>query len=66
MIALPQGAQKIIDTLKKAKFQAYAVGGSVRDLLMGRQTRRWDFTTNATPEQILNIFPDSFNLVLSA
>ena len=60
MIALPQGAQKIIDTLKKAKFQAYAVGGSVRDLLMGRQTRRWDFTTNATPEQILNIFPDSF------
>lgn len=60
MIALPQSAQDIIDSLKKAGFEAFAVGGSVRDLLMGKATKGWDFTTNATPEDILKIFPDSF------
>lgn len=57
---LPQQAQKIVDTLKKAGFEAYAVGGSVRDLLMSKSTKSWDFTTNATPEEILKVFPDSF------
>ncbi len=52
--------QSIIDTLKKAGFEAYAVGGSVRDILMNRPTHGWDFTTNATPEEILKLFPDSF------
>lgn len=60
MISLPQSAQNIINTLKKAGFQAFAVGGSVRDLLMGKATKGWDFTTNATPEDILKLFPDSF------
>ena len=60
MINLPQPAQTIIDTLKKGGFEAYAVGGSVRDLLMGKSTKGWDFTTNAIPEQILKLFPDSF------
>lgn len=60
MITLPPQAKQIIDTLKKAGFEAYAVGGSVRDLLMGKSTKGWDFTTNATPEQILKLFPDSF------
>lgn len=60
MITLPQQAQAIIDTLNKAGFEAYAVGGSVRDLLMARPTHGWDFTTSATPEQILKLFPDSF------
>lgn len=60
MVILPQSAQNIIDTLQKAGFEAYAVGGSVRDLLMDRPTKGWDFTTNATPEQILKVFPDSF------
>lgn len=57
---LPQQAQSIIDTLKKAGFEAYAVGGSVRDTIMGRPTKGWDFTTSATPEEILALFPDSF------
>ncbi len=57
MINLPREAQTIIDTLKKAGFEAYAVGGSVRDLLMGRPTHGWDFATSAAPEQILAIFP---------
>lgn len=60
MISLPQPAQNIIDTLNAAGYQAYAVGGSVRDLIMDRQTGGWDFTTNATPEEILKLFPDSF------
>lgn len=59
-MTLPENAQTIIDTLKTAGFQAYAVGGSVRDVLMDRQTKGWDFTTNATPEEILKLFPDSF------
>ncbi|MFZ5844915.1 MAG: CCA tRNA nucleotidyltransferase [Patescibacteria group bacterium] len=59
-LKLPLRAQKIIATLKKAGFEAYAVGGSVRDLLLGRETHGWDFTTNATPEEILRLFPDSF------
>lgn len=57
---LPQQAQTIIDTLKKAGFEAYAVGGSVRDTIMGRETKGWDFTTSAKPEEILALFPDSF------
>lgn len=60
MFTLPATAQNIIDTLEKAGHEAYAVGGSVRDLLMKRPTSGWDFTTDATPEQILKLFPDSF------
>jgi putative nucleotidyltransferase with HDIG domain len=60
METLPQAAFTIITTLKNAGFEAWAVGGSVRDLLMGKQTKGWDFTTNATPQQILELFPDSF------
>lgn len=60
MISLPQSAGTVIDTLKNAGFEAYAVGGSVRDLLLGLETKGWDFTTNATPEEILDLFPDSF------
>lgn len=60
MITLPKEPQKIINILEKANFEAYAVGGSVRDLLLKRQTRGWDFTTNAVPEEILKLFPDSF------
>lgn len=60
MMRLPPQAKQIIDALEIAGFEAYAVGGSVRDLLMGRPTKGWDFTTNANPEQILKLFPDSF------
>ncbi|KKT45606.1 MAG: tRNA adenylyl-/cytidylyl-transferase, partial [Candidatus Gottesmanbacteria bacterium GW2011_GWA2_44_17] len=59
-MTIPKKAQAIIDTLKTAGFEAYAVGGSVRDILMGRPTKGWDFATSATPEEILTLFPDSF------
>ena len=60
MIKLPKDAQDIVDTFHTNSFEIYAVGGSVRDLLINRQTHGWDFTTNATPEEILKLFPDSF------
>ncbi len=59
-LELPKSALDIIGALHSAGFEAYAVGGSIRDLLIGKATHGWDFTTNATPEQILKIFPDSF------
>lgn len=60
MIKLPQSALNIINAFQKAGFECFAVGGSVRDLLLNIPTKGWDFTTNATPEQILELFPDSF------
>lgn len=60
MIPLPHKAQEIIDILEKNGFKAYAVGGSVRDVIMGKPTKGWDFTTDATPQDILSLFPDGF------
>jgi tRNA nucleotidyltransferase (CCA-adding enzyme) len=60
MIKLPPAVQTVIETLKKNGAEGYVVGGSVRDLLMKKQTKGWDFTTSATPEKILSLFPDSF------
>ncbi len=60
MITLPDQVKQIIATLTHAGHEAYAVGGSVRDLLMGQTTKGWDFTTDASPETILSLFPDSF------
>lgn len=54
--------QHILDIQKKfadSGFEIYLVGGSVRDLLYDRKVTDWDLTTNATPEQIQEIFPDS-------
>lgn len=49
-----------MQTLGDAGFEVWAVGGCIRDLVMERQTRDWDFTTNAKPEEILKLFPDGF------
>ncbi len=56
----PKEIQNILAALQKAGFEAYAVGGCARDLLMGRSPADWDITTNAMPEQIQKIFPDNF------
>ncbi len=60
MTSLPDEAHLIIGVMNKAGFEVYAVGGSVRDILLGKKTKGWDFTTNAKPEEILKLFPDSF------
>jgi len=50
----------ILKALKNAGFEAYLVGGCVRDLLLEREPKDWDITTNANPEEIQKVFPDSF------
>lgn len=60
MIKLPPTVQIVIQTLQKQGYEAYVVGGSVRDQLMNKPTKGWDFTTSAIPEQILSLFPDSY------
>ena len=57
-IQLPEACRFIIDRLDKYGYQGYAVGGCVRDSLMRRQPNDWDITTNALPEQLLEIFSD--------
>ena len=52
--------KNILTKLQLSGFEAYAVGGCVRDLLLGRKPQDWDVATNALPEQIQQIFPDSF------
>ena len=59
-ITLPTAAEKVIALLNQNGFECYAVGGSVRDLLAGKKTGNFDFTTDAKPEQIQKLFPDSF------
>lgn len=52
--------QNIINKLEEKGFEAYIVGGSVRDFLMGKTPKDWDMTTDAWPEEIRKIFPHSF------
>ncbi len=55
---LPKEVQEIIRKLNSAGFQGYAVGGCVRDLLLGKEPKDWDVTTNAKPEEIQKLFPE--------
>lgn len=55
---LPSEVLNIIKKVTDKGFEVYIVGGAVRDTLMGRFVEDWDFTTNATPEAILSIFPE--------
>jgi len=49
-------ANSICDTLQNAGFQAFLVGGCVRDLLLEREPADYDVATSATPEQVLELF----------
>ena len=57
---ISQEVKDVIKILREARHEAYIVGGCVRDLLRGEEPKDWDVTTNATPEEIIKIFPDSF------
>lgn len=59
-VQLPKFVLEILKKFEKAEFEIYVIGGAVRDLLMKKDSDDWDFTTNATPEEILKIFPDGF------
>lgn len=54
---IPNEVINITETLEKGGFEAYLVGGCVRDLLMGREPKDWDITTNAKPDGIIGLFP---------
>src|SRR3989338_4040732 len=58
IMQVPEYIKNIIEKLERAGFEAYIVGGCVRDLLMGLAAKDWDITTNARPEKILEIFPE--------
>ncbi len=57
---IPKEVKSIIEELKNNGFEAYAVGGCVRDLLRKKEPKDWDITTNAKPKEIQKIFPNSF------
>ncbi len=60
MLKLPKPVTEFLNKFKKNKYQIYVVGGAVRNLLLNKKVLNWDFTTNATPEEIQKLFPDSF------
>ena len=51
-INIPQKAAQILKTLNAAGYEAYVVGGCVRDSILGREPGDWDITTSALPEQV--------------
>lgn len=55
-ITLPEKVDRIIDTLMQAGYEAYAVGGCVRDSILGKEPQDWDITTSARPEEVKKIF----------
>lgn len=58
--AVPLEVSRVTASLRDAGYEAYLVGGCVRDLFLKRTPKDWDVTTNATPEQIQAVFPESF------
>lgn len=59
IINMPKGAAAIIDTLQSNGFEAYLVGGCVRDSILKRPVHDWDITTSATPDEMKKIFSDT-------
>src|SRR3989344_3687781 len=59
-IKIPKPVLSVVQKLQNSGFDAYIVGGCVRDLLLGKKPKDWDATTNAKPEEIRKVFPKSF------
>ena len=53
----------IYGTMKKAGYDCYLVGGCIRDMLLNREPKDYDFSTNATPEQVKEVFKDKFEVI---
>ncbi len=58
--SIPKEVLDVSQTLKKGGFEAYLVGGCVRDLFLEKVPKDWDITTNAVPEQIISLFKKTF------
>lgn len=59
-LSIPKEVSFVTLTLEKAGFEAYLVGGCVRDMLLDRKPKDWDVTTNASPEVIVSLFSNTF------
>jgi putative nucleotidyltransferase with HDIG domain len=59
-ILVPDYIRTICQIFQKNSFQLFLVGGSLRDMLLFKQSHDWDMTTNATPQEMLTLFPDAF------
>lgn len=57
---IPNEVVQILTRFEEKKFEIYIVGGAVRDILMGKAVYDWDFTTNATPDQMLELFDNAY------
>ena len=55
-ISIPAAASRLLGALRRAGFEAYVVGGCVRDSLLGRTPGDWDICTSARPEQVRMVF----------
>jgi tRNA nucleotidyltransferase (CCA-adding enzyme) len=60
MFTVPDTVLSVTEKLEEAGFEAYIVGGCVRDLILNKQPKDWDVTTNARPEQIQSLFEETF------
>ena len=60
-IHLPEKADRIITRLQEHGYEAYAVGGCVRDSILGREPGDWDITTSAAPEETKALFDRTFD-----
>jgi putative nucleotidyltransferase with HDIG domain len=58
--SIPEPVLVVLDTLRGRGYQGHIVGGCVRDLVIGREPKDWDVTTDAKPEEMLALFPESF------
>ncbi len=58
VMQIPDFIKNITEKLERVNFEAFIVGGCVRDLLLKKEPKDWDITTDARPEQILKLFPD--------
>ncbi len=59
-LSVPPVVSETHRTLRSGGFEAYLVGGCVRDILLGREPKDWDITTNAKPEEIQSLFEETF------
>lgn len=57
---IPSEVTRVTETLREAGFESYLVGGCVRDLMLGKEPKDWDVTTNAHPDQIQTLFPETY------
>jgi putative nucleotidyltransferase with HDIG domain len=58
--SIPEEVRGVSLVLSRAGFENFLVGGCVRDTLLGKKPKDWDITTNATPEQVIELFPKTF------